>query len=218
MKHLFAGLVAYPLVFYSMAALALGAFCVVALQPRRGKARERLFLGLTAAAFLIWRAPSMLWPQPFNIDEGHLTACALKATQDLAPWRGFDLNTCGPLDGDILALPALIGERIDFFSSRLVGAGLLLGIIYAAYFGVKWIHGHSLARLAIIPLLSFLALTHAWDFLSASSEQLPVFLTSTGLSSVAYLVRHPRQHPRRIVACAVAGLCFWSTGLAKLQG
>lgn len=218
MKHFIAGLIAHPVVFYFTAALALAAFCAVVMYPRRsGGGREWILLALAACVLLIWRAPSMVWPQPFNIDEGQLAACALKATQDLAPWRGFDLTTSGPLDAAVLALPALIGERIDFFSSRLIGACLLLGTIYALYYAVKWIHGKSLAPLALIPPLSFLAFTHDWDFMSASTEQLPIFLTTTGLAAGAYLWRAARTRSSRLLACVVAGLCFGSAGFAKLQ-
>ena len=153
-----------------------------------------------------------------NIDEGHWAACALKAAQDLAPWRGFDGTTSGPLNSDVLALPALFGAEITFFSTRMIGFALILGALYGFYFAAKWTLGAASARIALVGPALFLALTWEWDFLHYSSEEFPIFLTTIGIAAGAYLAVAPaRKKTARLCACLVGGLFLGSAGFAKLQ-
>ena len=158
-----------------------------------------------------------LWQYPLNPDEGLWVAGALKITKDWIPWRGFDGATSGPLTAYALALPALFGARIDFFSARFLGVCLLTAAMAGLYFGVKWLNGGSVARLAVLPPVLLLALTKDWNFLHFSSETVPIFLTTTALAASACLAREAMPKRRRIAACAIAGLCLGSAGLAKLQ-
>jgi hypothetical protein len=221
MKALFSWIVGTPFFYYSLALSSLLGFGVSATVhsegvPRKWKS-EWLFLVLAGCTVMIWRWPTMLWPQPMNIDEGQWAAGALKATCDFAPWRGFDGTTSGPLNAYVLALPALFGAPITFFSTRLIAFGLIIGSIYALYFIVKWTHGARIARLSIVPPVAFLGLTWEWDFLPYSSETLPVFLTTIGTASAAYLATGDRPKKTRLAACALGGLFLGSAGFAKLQ-
>ena len=177
---------------------------------------EWCFLILAGSTFFVWRLPILLWPQPFNIDEGHWAACALKATYDFAPWRGFDATTSGPLNADVLVLPAIFGAPITLFSTRMIGCGLVIAAIYAFYFITKWTHGPDSARLALVPPIGFLALTWQWDFLHYSSEEFPIFLTTLGVAAGAYLLVGKRAR-LRIAACLVGGLTSGAASFAKLQ-
>src|SRR5438552_13140118 len=107
MKSFFTWLIATPFLYYFLALSVLLGFCVLAAVNREGKAGklEWLFLALAAGTLLVWRMPVMLWPEPMNIDEGEFAACAIKATRDFAPWRGFDASTSGPLNCYILMIP-----------------------------------------------------------------------------------------------------------------
>lgn len=144
-------------------------------------------------------------------------AGALKVKTDWVPWRGFDGATSGPLTAYTLALPALFGARIDFFSARFLGVCLLTLTLGGLYFAVKWLNGGRVARLALLPPVLLLALTKDWNFLHFSSETVPILLTTTVLAASAYLARETRPKRRRIAACAIAGVCLGSAGLAKLQ-
>ena len=221
MKALFSWFVATPFLYYCLALTSLCGFGLSAVidsegAPRKWKA-EWLFLALAGWAMLVWRWPTMLWPQPLNIDEGQWAASALKATYDFAPWRGFDATTSGPLNCYVLALPALFGAQITFFSSRLIAWGLIMSAIYALYFIAKWTHGAKIARLSIVPPLAFLGLTPHWDFLHYSSEIFPIFLTTLGITAGVFLATHDRTNRARLFSCAAGGLCLGSTGFAKLQ-
>jgi hypothetical protein len=211
--------VAFP--YYAVALAALLAFSVLALFNREALARkwnsEWLFLTLAGCTVLIWRWPAMLWPYSFNIDEGAFAACALKATRDLAPWHGFDGGSSGPLNPDILALPALFGWQITFFSTRVIGVCLLLTAIYVLYFIVKWTNGEGVSRLALVPPVTLLSLTRARDFLQYSSEQLPIFLTTIALGAAVFLAARAQTRMSRLTCCAVSGLALGSVLFAKLQ-
>jgi hypothetical protein len=214
-------LVANPFLYY-MAALAttLG-FSLLAILGATGPGRkwksEWLFLTLAGFTILLWRAPTMLWPQPMNIDEGQWAAGALKVTYDLAPWRGFDGTTSGPLNAYVLALPALFGGSITFFSTRMIACVLVILTIYALYFIAKWTHGTNIARLSIVPPVAFLGLTWQWDFLHYASETFPIFLTTAGIAAGTYLTTGERPEAGRRTACLLGGLCLGSAGFAKLQ-
>ena len=65
-----------------------------------------------------------------NPDEGWWPAGALKATADLVPWRGFDsYHERARKSVYVLTLPALLGARISFFATRVVGIFLLTGTV-----------------------------------------------------------------------------------------
>jgi hypothetical protein len=220
MKSLFSSLVAQPTLYYSLALSILFAFAGFAVVNSKapGKTRkfEWSFLILAGSTLLIWRLPALLWPQPFNIDEGTWGAFALKATYDFAPWRGFDATTSGPLNPDILAFPAIFGAPITFFSTRMIGCGLMIAAIFGFYFITKWTHGSATARLALIPPVAFLALNWEWDFLHYSSEEFPIFLTTVGIAAGIYLLIEKRSGAR-LAACAAGGVLLGAASFAKLQ-
>src|ERR1700719_2322585 len=184
---------AQPTIYYLVAGVAIVAFIGLAAVPFRrvfGEAKfEALFIFSAAAALFACRWPIFLWPDPLGVDESTFIACAMKAQYDLVPWRGFDASTSGPLNCDILLLPALFGADIGFFSARVTGLCLIAGAICALYYTVKWIFGASVARLAMVPPVLLFSLTKTADFLHYSSEHFPIFLTTAPLAAAAYLAR-----------------------------
>lgn len=210
-----------PIVYYLVAGMAIAAFAGLSIVPFRRVSGERkfevVFLLSACAALFACRWPSFVWPDPFNIDEGTFIACAMKATVDWVPWRGFDASTSGPLNCYILVLPALFGAEIGFFSARVIGLCLIAGSICALYYTVKWIYGARVARLSILPPVLLFSLTKTSDFLHYSSEQFPIFLTAVPLAAAAYLARGTGSNSSRLIACATGGLFLGCPFLAKLQ-
>jgi hypothetical protein len=210
-----------PLSYYLLGGAALTAFVLLAIFPRRHSSGETAFEGAfllsACAALFTCRWPVFSWPDPINPDEGAFVACAIKVTYDWIPWRGFDPGTSGPLNTDILALPALFGAPIGFFSARVTGLCLIAGAICALYYAVKWICGATVARLSIVPPVLVLSLTKTLDFVHYSSEHFSIFLTTVALAAAAYLARGAGSKLSRLVACAIGGLCLGSTPFAKLQ-
>jgi len=201
--------------------MAIAAFTALAIIPSprpRGEAKlELVFLFAMGAALFACRWPSFLWPDPFNVDEGTFVACALKATVDWVPWRGFDASTSGPLNCYVLLLPALFGADIGFFSARVTALCLIAGAICALYYAVKWIYGPGVARLSVLPPVLLFSLTKTWDFLHYSSEHLSIFFTTVALAAAAYLARGGGSKSSRLIGCATAGLFLGCPVLAKLQ-
>lgn len=210
-----------PIIYYLLAAMAIAAFAGLATVPSPralGEAKlEALFIFSMCAALFACRWPSFLWPDPFNVDEGTFIACAMKATVDWVPWRGFDASTSGPLNIYVLILPALFGADIGWFSARVVGLCLIAGALCALYYTVKWLYGAGVARLSMLPPVLLFALTKTSDFLHYSSEQFPIFLTTVPLAAAAYLARGTGSRSSRLVACATAGLFLGCPFLAKIQ-
>jgi hypothetical protein len=210
-----------PISYYLLAGAALTAFVVLAVIPPPRVSRERAF----EAAFLLsaWAAlfagrwPVLWWRDPINPDEGAFVACAMKARFDWIPWRGFDAGSSGPLNCDILALPALFGVPLGFISARVTALCLIAGAICAFYYAVKWIYGTTVARLSVIPSVLLLSLTRTLDFVHYSSEHFSIFLTTLALAAAAYLARDTGPKSSCLIACTIGGLCLGSTPFAKLQ-
>jgi hypothetical protein len=212
---------AQPVIYYLVAGTALTVFVGLGAIPFRrasgGAKLEAAFLLSACVALFACRWPTFLWPDPLNVDEGTFIACAMKATVDWVPWRGFDAGSSGPLNCYVLTLPALFGAEIGFFSARVVGFCLIAGAICALYYTVRWIYGEGAARLSIVPPVLLFSLTKTSDFLSYSSEHLSIFLTTVALAAVAYLARGAGSKSSRVIACATAGLFLAFPVLAKLQ-
>jgi hypothetical protein len=210
-----------PIIYYPLAGLAIAAFAGLAIVPSPralGEAKlELFFIFSMCAALFACRWPSFLWPDPFNVDEGTFIACALKATVDWVPWRGFDASTSGPLNCYVLLLPALFGADIGWFSARVVGLCLIAGALCSLYYTVKWIYGAGVARLSMLPPVFLLSLTKTSDFLHYSSEQFPIFLMTVPLAAAAFLARGAGSRSSRLIACATAGLFLGCPFLAKIQ-
>src|SRR5664279_6112545 len=170
-----------PASYYLLGGAALTVFVVLAVIPPPRtwgeKAFEGAFLLSAGTALFACRWPVFSWPDPINPDEGALVACGMKAMFDWIPWRGFESGTSGPLNCDILVLPALFCAPIGFFSARVTGLCLIAGATCALYYAVKWIYGATVARLSVAPLVLLLSLTKTLDFVHYSSEHLPIFLT-----------------------------------------
>ncbi|HEX7516617.1 MAG TPA: hypothetical protein VF345_04955 [Chthoniobacterales bacterium] len=212
---------AQPIIYYLLAGAAIAAFAGLAIVPSQrvsGEGKfEVVFILSACAALFACRWPIFLWPDQLNVDESTFIACALKARVDWVPWRGFDASTSGPLNCDILTLPALFGADIGFFSARVIGLCLIAGAIFALYYAVKWIYGASVARLSIVPPVLLLSFTKTFDFVHYSSEHFPIFLTTVPLAAAAYLARGTGSKSSRLIACATAGLFLGCPVLAKLQ-
>jgi len=166
----------YPIAAAGVIFFLCGAFNFSSgsLTSKRGEWLFLISIGICLFGLRWW---FFLWPNSTNIDEGQWAASALKATRNILPWLGVDPNSSGPLNVDVLLLPALLGAKITFFSDRVVGVLLVMGSLWAIYFALKWLYGPSIGRLAAAPPLLLLAFTkHPELILLGSAALMPVVL------------------------------------------
>jgi len=161
------------------------------------------YLGLAALALLCARWPTLFVREPLNQDEAQALAQAITALHDPVPWRGFDGNTCGPLNTYVLMLPALFGQHLTFLSTRLIALVLESGAIAALYACAALTFDAGLARLAVVAPVTFFALAMQDHFVHYSGEHLSIFL---GMLTLAFLCVAARR--------GFAGRWLFASGVA----
>lgn len=210
-----------PLYYYPIAAAGTILFIWMTLTSSpallTSKSGEWLFLGSVGLCLFALRWPFFLFPNSINVDEGGWVACAIKASRNIVPWLGVESTTSGPLNCDVLVLPALLGFKITFVSARVVGLCLVTGSLWAVYFALKWLYDPTIGRLAVVPALLLLSFTKEGDFIHYSSELLPVFLTTTAFAAATFVVTKRGSTRLRSGMLALAGFCVGCTPFAKLQ-
>ena len=210
-----------PPLYYPIAAAGVIFFLCGALNFSSGSLTSRrgewLFLASIGICLFGLRWWFFLWPNSTNIDEGQWAASAVKATRNILPWLGVDANSSGPLNIDVLLLPALLGAKITLFSDRIVGVLLVMGSLWAIYFALKWLYGPSIGRLAVAAPLLLLAFSKHPELIHYSSEHLPVFLATCSFAAAAFVAARRGSERSQRIMLALAGFCAGCVPFAKLQ-
>ncbi|MBV9647671.1 MAG: hypothetical protein JO043_09430 [Candidatus Eremiobacteraeota bacterium] len=180
------------------------------LGTRKGIA---LILALAGVVLLAARWPTLFVRDPLNQDEAQALAQAITALRDAIPWRGFDPNTCGPLNTYVLMLPAALGLHLTFLTTRVIALLLEWGAIASLYICAALCFEASLARVALVAPLAFFALVREDHFVHYSGEHLSIFL---GMLALALLCG---AHRRGLRAASLfsAGVPIGMMPFAKLQ-
>jgi hypothetical protein len=161
------------------------------------------YLGLVALALMCARWPTLFVREPLNQDEAQALAQAITALHDPVPWRSFDGNTCGPLNTYVLMLPALFGVHLSFLTTRFIALALEFGSIASLYACATLTFDAALARVAVLPPVTFFALATQDHFVHYSGEHLSIFL---GMLTLAFLCLASRRQ--------LAGRWLFATGAA----
>jgi hypothetical protein len=162
---------------------------------------------------VVCRYPTFLTYQ-LNPDEAQFLSAAHKLFWDGNFFRSVDAATSGPLNIYPLMLPAVFGFSPDFASSRVLALVFALCDIYVFYCAARLLVGDSVARLAIVPLVTAFAAMRHPNFLHYSSEQLPVLIVSVALYAVVSILAHPCTYRSRLL---LLGLLVSAAFFAKLQ-
>ena len=195
--------------FLPIAGIWLIGLCWVA---QRERVNQTLFLALAVGLLVYCRLPVLLFNQELNPDESQVIASAITLQIDPVHWRLTDGATSGPLNAYALALPGWLGPSINYMVARLVGLCLLIGTLLSFFSTVKQWLGTSVARLALLPVVTLLSFTQFNDYVHFSSEHVPLFL----LSMTWWLLARFRQKPSAGGLYAI-GLVAGMVPFAKLQ-
>ncbi len=174
------------------------------------------FVPATLAVLFFLRLPSIIYNREINPDESQMITQGLTLGRyDPVYFRSVDGTTIGPLDSYALIIPSWFGLPFDYISARLLGFLLIAASLFFLYKTARNWFGQQPARLALLPALFTLGLTHNGDILSYCSELVPVLLLSAGtwLFSGVDTRRQPAYSTLFLI-----GLLLGLVPLGKLQG
>lgn len=177
-----------------------------------------VFAALLALTLLAFRWPGVMQNvQLLDPDESQMLAGAITLRHDPVFWRSVDGTTAGPLDDYVLMLPKLLGERIDFTTGRLVALGLTWIALVTGWLALRRVLDERLARLGILPALTFFAFSSFWNFVQYTSEILSIALLGVALWLLLEVRRAATTHRPVGPRLLAAGVCLGAIPFAKLQ-
>jgi hypothetical protein len=196
---------------YWLVALPFGALLLAAaLQPRRVPAW--VFLAVMVSTLAAFRWPAVVAGAESNADESQLIAGANALRFRPVFWRDVDTHAIGPLAVYPLATLGALGLPLDYETARLFGL-LVEGVTLAAAWRLlREISGEAWARLGVLPLVAFLALTRHIDYLQYAAETMASALLAVGLATLWIGLRR-RAATTQALGAFVLGCTAWS----KLQ-
>ena len=173
-----------------------------------------LFVLSMCAVVFSCRWPFLLCPKHYNPDEAFFSSCGITLWHDPVFWRSTSAFTSGPLNIYPLLIPKLLGFSFSYASARVVGLLLVLGAISCLYFTARKFMCLMLARITVLPVLTFFAFMVHLNFIHYSSEHVSLFLLSASVLALAVFVSSPRRHGGMTFA---AGIILGAVPFAKLQ-
>ncbi|MDI1247869.1 MAG: hypothetical protein PSV13_03205 [Lacunisphaera sp.] len=172
--------------YWTAAWICVAGLLLTSLYPYQPGVRGRqwnqpwLYLTTLGLALLAFRWPMMAAGAEFNPDESQLLAGALTTWQRHVV-GSIDMGYCGPWAFLPLMLPALFGFPIDYLGGRCV-AWLMTGASVALlWLTLRHVLSDRPARLVVLPVAVFFALTSFEDFVQYSGEQSPQLYFSAAL-------------------------------------
>ena len=175
---------------------------------------DLLFVLSMCAVVFSCRWPFLLCPTYFNPDETYFLKNGITLWHDPVFWRSTSAGSSGPLDIYPLLIPKLLGFSFSYASARIVGLLLVLGAISCLYFTARKFMGLVLARITVLPVLTFFAFAVNQDFVHYSGEHVSLFLLSASVLTLAVFVSSPR---RRGWMTFGSGIILGAVPLAKSQ-
>jgi hypothetical protein len=160
------------------------------------------------------RWPGFL-PPMLNPDEALFTAGAIKLLKDPVFWRAVDTGSSGPLNVYPLTLPAFFGFRIEYASSRVIGLIMIIAAIVCLYYALSTLYDKSLSRLAIVPVVTTVALMTFFDYVHYTSEHFSVAILSVALLIVCKYYTGNSSNPNHLIFAL--GFILGLTPFAKMQ-
>lgn len=199
------------------------AFLIVAALLVRGDFRSQLSrnqqLGLLLALLgllFFKRLPILFINWELNPDESQLLSQAITLKHHPVYWKYIDGATMGPLSSYYVALPGYVGVPLNYIVLRWLAFACMGVSVVSGYLTIENFFNARTARLALFPLIAFLAFTTNMDFLHATNEQLSLALI--GLSIWQYSRLWRQQAFDATTGLFLLGFLSSLVPFAKLQG
>jgi hypothetical protein len=175
-----------PEAYWTIAWICFGGFLLTSLYPYepgiRGRSWNRpwLYVATFGLATIAFRWPVMAALGEFNPDESQLLAGAITSWHRQAA-GSVDVGYCGLWAFLPLTLPALCGAPMDYLGGRCVALLMSGSAVALLWLTLCRILHDRLARLLVLPMASFFALTTAEEFVRYSGEQSAQFYFALAL-------------------------------------
>ncbi len=152
--------------------------------------------------------------QLWNPDESQMIAGALTLQERPVFWRDVDGGSTGPLDQFPLLLPGLFGARIDYVSTRVVGALFTVLLLLCLHQVLAKQLGEGTAQLLVLPGWTFFIFNQDPEIAQYTSELPPSLLLALAAALLPGALASGKNSARW---CLLAGLAGGAAPLAKLQ-
>ncbi|MFM2025814.1 MAG: hypothetical protein RLZZ339_527, partial [Cyanobacteriota bacterium] len=173
-----------------------------------------IFITSLVTFILAARWPGFL-PPMLDPDEAQFIAGAIKLLKDPVFWRAVDAGSSGPLNVYPLTLPAFFGFRIEYASSRVIGLIMIIAAIVCLYYALSTLYNKSLSRLAIVPVVTTVALMTFFDYVHYTSEHFSIAILSVALLIVCKYYTGNSSNPNHLIFAL--GFILGTTPFAKMQ-
>lgn len=167
---------------------------------------------------LAFRWPTWFVPGELNPDESQMLAGALTLRHYPVFWKYVDGTTHGPLNHIFLLFGSWFGLPLNFIGSRVMAALLEAGALLCTWAALRTLTSEKVARLGILPGLTFWSFVTWQDYLHNSSELVSVFLVALAIwLLVAALTKMDLSARLAQLQAALAGFFLGAVPFAKLQ-
>ena len=168
----------FPIIYWLIGFFICGMLVLMANIEKIGLIFTLLIGGLL---LLVMRLPVVVFNHELNPDESQIISQALTLRQNPIFWQSVDGTTIGPLDIYLLTLVKFFGGNIDYSTAHAAALGCSLVSLLFFSLSIRNFFNESTAKLAVIPVILFLAFTQETDFIHYTSEQVPLVLLTSSL-------------------------------------
>jgi hypothetical protein len=208
------------LYFFFLAFIFLSLSPILLERIRKNNIIKRLSLSdlifsVSLVTFIVVsRWPGFLAPA-LNPDEACFIAGGMKLLREPVFWRAVDTGSSGPLNIYPVALPAMLGLRLEYASARIVGLVMMIISVLCLYYSLREIYDKTIARLSIMPVVTCIALMTYFDYIHYSGEHVSVCILSIALLMLCRYYSRDAGKNNGLIFCL--GFTIGLIPYAKLQ-
>lgn len=208
----------YPVLVVVVALLALtyGVLSDSSNRVARILTRDSTFLAVSVLTIVWGRLPILCANfQLTHPDEPALVVQGLTLTRSPIFWYSIDGGTNGPLSSWPLAIPMLLGLEAEYSLARIVALMLELMMCLSLFFCARAILGSWMARVAVVPLIAFVALCRNPELVQYTSHHAALALMAGAVTFGVLAITSQEQRRFRFILLSAS--LFGALPMAKLQ-